>query len=252
MTSLVVHVGAGVDTLLRELGEGDLEALLDRLQNSLVLGAANERDTETLGSETTGTTDTVEVRVSLVGHIIVNGDVDTLNINTTTEDISGHTDTGLEVLELLVALDTSLLSAQRSCTLIEGYLPLLLTNTRVNRSTGEVALAQKLVKLCATQSRANEDDNLVELQLVKKVIELPVLLALIELHVVLLQTVQSQLLLVIDVDFERVLHELLAGLADLLRQGGGEHHHLLVGGRRAEDGLYVIAHICVHVRQGQT
>lgn len=105
-TSLVVHVGAGIDTLLRKLRKRDLKTLFNRLQDSLVFGAADERDTETLGSETTGTTDTVEVRVSLIGHIVVDGDVDTLNIDTTSEDISGDTDTGLEILELLVALDT--------------------------------------------------------------------------------------------------------------------------------------------------
>jgi len=112
-TDLVVHVGAGVDTLLGEFGKGDLETLLNRLQNSLIFGAADEGDAETLGSETTGTTDTVKVRVSLVRHVVVDGDVDALNINTTTEDVSGHTDTGLEVLELLVALDTALLLASR-------------------------------------------------------------------------------------------------------------------------------------------
>lgn len=107
LTSLVVHVSAGVDTLLGELGKVDLEAALNRLQDSLVLGAADERDTETLGSKTTGTTDTVEVGVGLIGHVVVDSDVDTLNIDTTTEDVSGHTDTGLEVLELLVTLDTA-------------------------------------------------------------------------------------------------------------------------------------------------
>ena len=106
MTSLVIHVGARVNTLLGELRKGDLETLLNRLQNGLVFRAADEGDTETLGSETTGTTDTVEVRISLVRHVVVDGDVDTLNIDTTTKDISGHTDTSLEVLELLVALDT--------------------------------------------------------------------------------------------------------------------------------------------------
>lgn len=215
MTSLVVHVGAGVHTLLRELGQGNFEALLDRLQDSLVVGAADKRDAETLGSKTTGTTDTVEVRVGFVGHIVVDGNIDALNVDTTTEDVSGDTNTGLEVLELLVALDTDRLSGYESCELGDGHLPLLLTNTGVDRSTGEVALAQKLVKLCATQSRANEDDNLVELQLIEKVVKFPVLLTLVELHVVLLQTVESQLLFVIDVDLERVLHELLAGLADL-------------------------------------
>ena len=50
----------------------------------------------------------MEVSVSLVGHIVVDSDVDTLDIDTTTEDISRDTDTGLELLELLVALDTIL------------------------------------------------------------------------------------------------------------------------------------------------
>jgi hypothetical protein len=48
----------------------------------------------------------MEVRVCLVGHIVVDGDVDSLDINTTTKDIGGDADTGLELLELLVALDT--------------------------------------------------------------------------------------------------------------------------------------------------
>lgn len=220
MASLVVHVGAGIDTLLGELRERDLKTLLNRLQNSLVFGAANEGDTETLGSETTSTTDTVEVGVSLVWHVVVDGDVDALNIDTTTEDVSGHTDTGLEILELLVAFDTVSSSACDHCTLVSEYVPLLLANTRVDCSTGEVALAQKLVKLCASQSRTNEDNDLVELQLVEEIVELSVLLTLIKLHVVLLQAVECQLLLVVDINLKRVLHELLAGLADLLRQGG--------------------------------
>lgn len=112
LATLVVHVSAGVDTLLGEFGKRNFEALLNRLKNSLILRAADEGDTETLGSETTGTTDTVEVRISLVGHVVVNGDVDTLNVDTTTKNVSGYTDTSLEVLELLVTLNTVSLSAQ--------------------------------------------------------------------------------------------------------------------------------------------
>jgi hypothetical protein len=105
-TGLVVHVSAGIDTLLREFGKRDLKALLNRLKDSLVFGAADEGDTETLGTEATGTTDTVEVRIGFVRHVVVDGNVDTLDIDTTTENVSGHTDTSLEVLEFLVALDT--------------------------------------------------------------------------------------------------------------------------------------------------
>ncbi len=59
--SLVVHVGAGIDTLLGEFGQRDLETILNGLQDSLVFRAADEGDTETLCSKTTGTTNTVEV-----------------------------------------------------------------------------------------------------------------------------------------------------------------------------------------------
>lgn len=48
----------------------------------------------------------MEVRVGFVGHVVVDGHVDALDIDTTTEDVSGDTNTGLELLELLVTLDT--------------------------------------------------------------------------------------------------------------------------------------------------
>lgn len=90
----------------RNLRQGNLESLLDGLENLLVLLAADKGDTETLGTETTSTTDTVKVRVGITGKIVVDGKVDTLDIDTTTEDISGDTDTLVELLELLVTLDT--------------------------------------------------------------------------------------------------------------------------------------------------
>ena len=80
----------------------------------------------------------------------------------------------------------------------------------------EVAFTEKLVKLGAAKGRADEDDDLVELEAVEQIVELSILLALIELQIVLLQTMESQLLLVIDVDLQRVLHELLADKSDLL------------------------------------
>lgn len=103
---LVVHVAGRVDTLLGELGDFRREALLDGLQHSLILLVADERDTQTLGTETTSTANTMQIRISLVGHIVVDGNVDALNIDTTAEDVGRNTNTGLELLELLVTLDT--------------------------------------------------------------------------------------------------------------------------------------------------
>lgn len=87
--------------------KSNLEALLNLLENLLIILAADKGDGETLGSETTGTTDTVQVGVGIGGEIVVDGQVDTLDIDTTTEDVSGDTDTLVELLELLVTLDTA-------------------------------------------------------------------------------------------------------------------------------------------------
>lgn len=89
----------------RYIRQSNFEALLNILEDLLIILVADEGDGKTLGTETTGTTDTVEVGVGISGQIVVNGKVDTFDINTTTEDVSGDTDTLVELLELLVAFD---------------------------------------------------------------------------------------------------------------------------------------------------
>ena len=128
-----------------------------------------------------------------------------------------------------------------------GYIPLLLRDTRVDGDTGEVALAQKLVELGGTESALDEDDDLVEFQLVKEVVELAVLLGLAKLDVVLLETMEGELGLVVHVDLQRVTHELLADGTGLLGQGGREHHNLLLCWGSTEDLLHIAAHVCLRV-----
>ena len=93
------------------LRESNLKTLLNCLQYLLISLAANEGDRKTLGSETSSTTNTMEVRISITWEIVVDSQVDPLNIDTTTEDVGGDTDTLVELLELLVTLDTTLLLA---------------------------------------------------------------------------------------------------------------------------------------------
>ena len=88
------------------LRKSNFESLFNRFQNLLVGISADERNRQTLSTESTRTADTVEVRISISGKIVVDCEVDTLNIDTTAEDISGNTDALVEVLELLVAFDT--------------------------------------------------------------------------------------------------------------------------------------------------
>ena len=87
--------------------KSNLEPLLDRLKDLLVLVGSDERDGEALGTEPASTTDAVQVGVGIGGQIIVDGEIDALNIDATTEDVGGNADTLVELLELLVSPDTT-------------------------------------------------------------------------------------------------------------------------------------------------
>lgn len=88
------------------LRQGNLESLLNSLKNLLIGLVGYEGDRKTLSTETTGTANAMEVRVGITWQIIVDSQVNTLDIDTTTKDISCNTNTLVELFELLVALDT--------------------------------------------------------------------------------------------------------------------------------------------------
>lgn len=83
----------------------DLKALLDVFQDLLVFVTAHERDCESLGAESASTTHTMQVRVRVVRHVVVEDDVDLLNVNATGEDVGGDEEAELELLEGFVDLD---------------------------------------------------------------------------------------------------------------------------------------------------
>jgi hypothetical protein len=223
---LLGHVALHVNTRLGVLRQLNAEPLLNLPKDLLVLLRADEADCHTLGTETTGTTDTMEVAVGIGGQVVVDGQVDTLDIDTTTEDVGGDANTLLEILELLVALDT-----------------LLLADTGVHGDGREVALAEELVELGAAEGRLDKDDDLVVLQLVKKVVEFAVLLGLSKLDIVLLETVKGEFRLFLLNVLAGVAHEFPADRKNFLRKGGGEHHDLLLGGCDTEDFLHIAAHV---------
>ena len=142
-----------------------------------------------------------------------------------TPDVGRDEDAVLEVLEGLVELDA-----------------LGLLDARVDGHRGEVALLQQLVELDGALDRLDEDDNLVKLEHIKKVVELSVLFGFGKLDVVQLKAVESELGVIIDVDLHRILAELSADGSDFRAEGGAEHHHLLLMGRHSEDLLDITAH----------
>mmetsp|Transcript_36516 Transcript_36516/g.72731 ORF Transcript_36516/g.72731 Transcript_36516/m.72731 type:complete len:361 (-) Transcript_36516:1523-2605(-) len=218
------HIGGDVNRL-GELGDGDLETRLHLLEYLGVVVARGEGDGEALRAETARAADAVEVGVGRVGHVVVDDDVDTLDVDAAAPDVRRDEDAVLEVLEVLVHLDA-----------------LLLLHRSVDGHRGEVALLQQLVELDSTLHRLDENNHLVEFERVKQLVELAVLLVLLQLDVVLLEAVQRQLG-VVDVDLHRVLHELFADAAHLLGERRREHHHLFLVRCGLEDLLHVPAHV---------
>lgn len=84
----------------------NLEALLNLFQYLLVFVAAHEGDTDTLRPESSSATHTVQVRVRVCWKVVVDGDVDFLNVNTTAKYVRRNADTLLEILEFFVAFNS--------------------------------------------------------------------------------------------------------------------------------------------------
>merc|ERR1719318_2554734 len=89
----------------------------------------------------------------------------------------------------------------------------------------------------------DEDDDLVEFQHIQKLKQLPVLLRVLQLDIVLPQSVQGELGLIINVNLHWILHKLLADRPDVLAEGGAEHHDLLLVGGGSEYLLHITAHV---------
>jgi hypothetical protein len=115
--------------------------------------------------------------------------------------------------------------------------------------------------------RFHENDHLIEIKSIKQLSQLSILVLLwcevtrineykwtqeswkrnmkdlVELNIELLQTVQSKLLVFVDVDFMRILSEFLANHADILAECGRIHHHLLLMRSLLENLLHGATHI---------
>mmetsp|Transcript_103648 Transcript_103648/g.278583 ORF Transcript_103648/g.278583 Transcript_103648/m.278583 type:complete len:214 (+) Transcript_103648:157-798(+) len=170
-----VQVGRGVD-LGGHRADVDLEALLYLLQHLSVLVSGRECDRQPLGAEAPRAPHAVQVRVAVIGHVVVDDDVHPLDVDAAPEQVGGNHDALLELLELLVARDA-----------------VLLVQPRVDGDRGKVTLHQQLVERDGALHGLHENYHLVELQGVEEVVQLPILLLLRKLHVVLQEPVQSEL-----------------------------------------------------------
>jgi len=100
----VVHVGRDVDRG-RQFLDLDFEPALDLLQNFQVFWLADEGDRQPLRPESSSSSNSVEIGVSVLRHVEVEHHVDLFYINSSSKQIGAHHDPILELLELVVSLE---------------------------------------------------------------------------------------------------------------------------------------------------
>lgn len=148
MIDSVIHVCALVDGCWHFI-HFNFESVLNCLQNVVVLLAWDEWNGKTLSSESSGSSNSVEVLVWLVWHVEVDDNVDLFNIDSSSKDISGYHDSIFGFLELVVDLYT-----------------FFLWHITVTSNCWESLLVDNLTKFLSILLLTGENDDLVEVKII--------------------------------------------------------------------------------------
>lgn len=188
--------------------------MLDFSHHADILGG-NEVDGNTLTSETTTTTDSVDVVLTVGWEIVVDDQGNLLDIDTTGQQISGDQDTGRTRSELL-----------------HNQITLTLVHVTVHGGDGEVTGSELVGKPVDLSAGVAEDNCLCDGNCLIEIgegVQLPIFL--LNSNVELLDTFKGKLGL-LNQDTDGIAHELGGNLEDILGHGGGEEDDL--GGLREE------------------
>jgi hypothetical protein len=194
----------------------DLSAveLLDLSHHADII-SGDEVDGHTLTTETTTTTDTMNVVLTVGGKIVVDDKRDLLNVDATSEKISSDQD-----------------SRRARSELLHDDVSLSLLHVAMHSRDGEVTSSQLVGEPVDLSSGVAEDDSLGDgngLVEIRESIQLP--LFLLNSDVELLDAFESEFGL-LDQDTDGVAHELGGDLEHILRHRGREEDDL--GGLRQE------------------
>lgn len=182
--------------------------LLDLSHHTDIL-VGDEVDSNTLSTETTTSTDSVDV-VLLVGRqIVVDNQGNLLDVNTSGQQVSGDQDSGGTGSEL-----------------VHDGVSLRLRQVSVDSGNSEVGLLQSSSQGLDLRSGVTEDNSLGDRDRVVQVTQTVELVSLLlDVDVELLNTLQGQLVL-LDQDSDGVVHELGGDLQDILWHGSGQKNNL--------------------------
>ena len=191
--------------------------LLNFAHHADIIGS-DEVDGNTLTSETSTTTDAVDVVLTVGGEVVVDDKGDLLDIDTTGKKVSGNEDTGRSGTELL-----------------HDDITLGLVHVAVHSRDSEVTGSELVGEPVDLSAGVAEDDGLSDgdgFVQVGQSVELPVLL--LDGNVELLDTFKSKFVL-LDENADGVAHELGGDLEDILGHGGGQKDNLGGLGQELED-----------------
>ena len=177
--------------------------------------SSDEVDGNTLPAETTTTTNTMDVVLTVAGQVVVDDQGNLLDIDTTGEKIGGDQNTGRTRAELL-----------------HDQVTLTLVHITVHGRDGEITLGELLGEPVDLPAGVAEDDGLGDgngLVEIGQGVQFPVLL--FNSNVELFDTFEGKLGL-LDQDTHRVTHEFGGNLQDISGHGGRKKNNL--GGSRKE------------------
>lgn len=169
----------------------------------------DEVDSNTLSTETTTSTDSVDVVLLVSWQVVVDNQGNLLNINTSGQQVSGDQDSGRAGSEL-----------------VHDGVSLGLRQVGVDSRDSEVSLLQSSGQALNLGSGVTEDDSLGDRDRVVQVTQTVELVSLLlDIDVELLDTLQGQLVL-LNQDSDRVVHELRGNLQDVLWHGSRQKNNL--------------------------
>lgn len=182
--------------------------LLNLSHHTDILGG-DKVDGNTLSTETTTSTNSVDVVLLVSRQVVVNNQRDLLDIDTSGQQIGGDQN-----------------SRRTGSELVHNGVSLTLRQVSVNSRHSEVVLLQLSHQRLNLGSGVTEDDSLGDGNRVVQVTQtVELVLLLLNVDVVLLDTFQGQLVL-LDQNTDRVVHELGGDLQHVLGHSGGQKNNL--------------------------
>ncbi len=211
---ILVHVQALVNGVGNRLDLG-AQVALDIVQVEAIV-PVDQVDGQAEVAIPARATNTVKVRLGVLGEIEVDDDVHGLDINTTGEKIRADEVTADTVAEV-----------------VEDAVTGLLSHLGVAVEAGVPELGDLLGEQLDAVRGVAEDDGLVDLQFGEERVETVDLLLLLDIGIVLRDAAEGQF--VHEIDLVRADHVLVREILDRKRESGGEEHDLAVLGMEAQE-----------------